>query len=86
MTLDELRAKLLFHNSMDIWITLCREKGWNRRDYGKYKKFVTHLRDKGVIISKAAQGHPIKDLSREGIETFTVKLDATTIEKIRLFS
>jgi len=43
MSLDEIRKKVIFHNSVDIWIAACKEKNipWNNTD--DYKKFIAHL-------------------------------------------
>jgi len=43
MSLDEIRKKVIFHNSVDIWIATCKEKNisWNSTD--DYKKFIAHL-------------------------------------------
>lgn len=70
---------------MDVWIALCREKNWDRRDYLRYVRFISYLQEKGIPLKRALQGHPIKDSERRTIETYTIKLDATTIGKIRAF-
>ena len=43
MSLDELRKKVIFHNSVDVWIAVCGEKniGWNNPE--DYKKFIAYL-------------------------------------------
>jgi len=85
-TLDELKAKLIFQNSMDVWITLCREKNWDRREYSRYAQFIKHLQEKNVQLKKAPQGHPIKESQGKVVETYTMKLDSVMIEKIRSFA
>ncbi|HEY4673513.1 MAG TPA: hypothetical protein VIH03_05045 [Nitrososphaerales archaeon] len=85
-TLDELKAKLIFQNSMDVWIALCREKNWDRRDYSHYRQFIRHLQEREVQLKKAPQGHPIKDSEGNPVETYTIRLDNTIIEKIRSFA
>ena len=43
MSLDEIRKKVIFHNSVDVWIAVCKEKNipWTSTD--DYKKFIAHL-------------------------------------------
>lgn len=44
MSLDSLRQKVIFQNSIDVWIAVCHDKGlaWNNAD--GYKKFISYLR------------------------------------------
>lgn len=85
-SLDELKAKLVFQNSMDVWIVLCREKGWDRRDYSRYARFISYLQEKGVELKRASQGHPMKNSEGKPVKTGTIRLDSSTIEKIRAFT
>ena len=43
MSLDDLRKKVIFHNSVDVWIAVCGEKNvdWNNPE--DYKKFIAYL-------------------------------------------
>lgn len=52
MTLEELRRKALFQNTIDTWIMLCEEKkiDWYRPE--KYKKFITYLLQSGLKLQK----------------------------------
>lgn len=84
--MDELKGRLIFHNSMDVWITLCREKGWDRRNYDRYAQFVAYLKENGVALTRAPQGHPMKDRDGKPIENYTIRLSGATIEKLRSFS
>ena len=52
MTLEQLREKALFQNTIDVWIMLCEEKGWNWYDTEAYRKFVVHLNSKGIKMEK----------------------------------
>lgn len=44
LTLEDLRSKVLFHNSIDVWKEYCAERGtpWNNTD--RYGRFIGHLR------------------------------------------
>ena len=43
MTLDEIRQKVIFHNSVDVWITACGEKNKDWTNPEEYKQFIAHL-------------------------------------------
>ena len=71
---------------MDVWIALCREKDWDRRDYLRYAQFIKYLQQNGIQLKKAPQGHPIKDSEGKPIETYTIKINEIIIEIIRPFA
>ena len=52
MSLDEIRKKVIFHNSVDVWIAACKEKNipWNNTD--DYKKFIAHLLKNNLNLKK----------------------------------
>ena len=52
MTLEELRDKAFFQNTIDIWIMLCNEKGVNSYDPAKYTRFISYLNNKGLKMQK----------------------------------
>ena len=52
MPLEDLRSKAYFQNTIDVWIILCEEKGWNWFDVDSYVKFVSHLRSKNLGMQK----------------------------------
>ena len=44
MSLDEIRKKVIFHNSVDVWIAACSERDgaiWTNAE--DYKKFIAYL-------------------------------------------
>ena len=43
LSLDSIRKKVFFHNSVDVWISACEEKNieWNNTE--SYKKFISYL-------------------------------------------
>lgn len=43
MSLDEIRKKVIFHNSVDVWIAACSEKNIDWDNPEGYKKFIAHL-------------------------------------------
>ena len=43
LSLDVIRKKVFFHNSIDVWISACEEKNIDWFDIEKYKKFISYL-------------------------------------------
>ena len=52
MTLEELRQKAFFQNTIDIWIMYCEERGWDWYSIGAYRRFVNHLNSRGIRMQK----------------------------------
>src|SRR5579885_2349068 len=52
MTLEELRQKALFQNTIDTWIMLCEEKNADWYLPENYKRFISHLFQKGLKLQK----------------------------------
>lgn len=50
--LEELRNKALFQNSVDVWITLCKEQGKEWDDVDNYMRFIDYLRQNNVKINR----------------------------------
>ena len=52
MTLDDLRQKVIYQNTLDVWIGVCEEKNitWNETE--SYKKFIVYLLDKNLNMKK----------------------------------
>ena len=43
LALDEIRKKVIYQNTVDIWIAVCQEQGTAWHDTEKYKKFIEYL-------------------------------------------
>nr|MDW7640774.1 hypothetical protein [Nitrosarchaeum sp.] len=43
MSLDEIRKKVLYQNSIEVWIGLSKEKNMDWVDTENYKKFIAFL-------------------------------------------
>ena len=43
MSLEEIRKKVIFHNSVDVWIAACGEKNIPWTNPEDYKKFIAYL-------------------------------------------
>ncbi|MEM2760843.1 MAG: hypothetical protein QXU32_10125 [Nitrososphaerales archaeon] len=52
MTLEDLRSKALFQNTVDVWIMHCEETDTEWFDVDAYRAFVTHLMKNNVKMQK----------------------------------
>ena len=43
LSLDVIRKKVFFHNSIDVWISACDEKNIDWFNTENYKKFISYL-------------------------------------------
>jgi hypothetical protein len=52
MSLEQLRAKAFFQNTIDVWIMLCEEKKWDYYDLDAYRSFIRFINAKGIRTQK----------------------------------
>jgi len=52
MTLEDLRTKAIFQNTVDVWIMSCEEKKAGWFDIDAYRAFVTYLLKNNVKMTK----------------------------------
>ncbi|HEY7734946.1 MAG TPA: hypothetical protein VIB07_09155 [Nitrososphaera sp.] len=52
MTLEQLRQKAFFQNTVDVWISFCEERQWEWYDLGAYRRFIGHLNSRGIKMQK----------------------------------
>ncbi|NMJ87381.1 MAG: hypothetical protein EX285_06030 [Thaumarchaeota archaeon] len=52
MTLEELRSKALFQNTIDVWIMRCEENDTEWFDIDAYRAFISHLLRINVKMQK----------------------------------
>ena len=52
MTLEELRNKAFFQNTIDVWLMLCSEKNWESFDSKRYQSFIDYLKQNEVKMQK----------------------------------
>ena len=50
MTLEDLRKKVLFHNSVDVWIAASEERGVQWSDTAAYKRFIAYLLEQDLNL------------------------------------
>jgi len=52
MTLDELRQKVIYQNTIDVWIKVCEEKNMDWNVSEDYKKFIDYLLNNNINMKK----------------------------------
>ena len=52
MTLEELRQKAFFQNTIDVWIAYSEERGWDWYNIDAYRGFIEHLTLRGIKMQK----------------------------------
>lgn len=48
MTLEDLRQKAFFQNTIDVWIAYSEERGWDWYNIDAYRSFIRHLLSQGI--------------------------------------
>ena len=99
MSFDEIRKKVIFHNSVDVWIAACFEKNIPWTNPEDYKKFISHLLSFNLNLKAfnlcaheedATEDEKTKftDILSDTKDdpnslTYTIKLNASVLEIIR---
>jgi len=52
MSLDNLRQKVIYQNTIDVWIGVCEEKNMNWNETQNYKKFIDYLLNQNINMKK----------------------------------
>jgi hypothetical protein len=52
LSLENLRDKAFFQNSIDVWIMLCEEKKWEYADIKNYLNFIDYLFSNNIKIQR----------------------------------
>ncbi|AFS82546.1 hypothetical protein [Candidatus Nitrosopumilus sediminis] len=102
MSLDELRKKVIFHNSVDVWIAACSEKNTSWANPEDYKKFIAYLLKNNLNLKAfnlcaheagATEDEKVKftEILAETKDdpnslTYTIKLNDAAIDIIRNYS
>jgi len=66
MSIEELRKKVIYQNSIEIWIGVCKEKNivWNKTE--NYKKFIDYLLKSDLKMTRISICFDESDNSFEG--------------------
>jgi hypothetical protein len=52
LSLENLRDKAFFQNSIDVWIMLCEEKKWDYSNIKDYLNFIDYLFSNNIKIQR----------------------------------
>lgn len=101
MSLDEIRKKVMFHNSIDVWIAACSEKNIDWSNTENYKKFISYLLKNNLNLKafslcaheagateqeKTKFADALSESKDPNAATYTIKLNDTTLDVIRKFT
>ena len=102
MSLDQIRKKVIFHNSVDVWIAACGEKDIAWTNPEDYKKFIAYLLKNNLNLKAfnlcAHEAGATEEEKTKFTEilaetkddpnslTFTIKLSDNTLDLIRSYS
>lgn len=101
MSLDEIRKKVMFHNSIDVWIAACSEKDMDWSNTENYKKFISYLLKNNLNLKafslcaheagateqeKTKFADALSESKDPNAATYTIKLNDATLDVIRKFT
>lgn len=101
MSLDEIRKKVIFHNSIDVWIAACAEKNIDWSNTENYKKFISYLLKNNLNLKvfslcaheagateqeKTKFADSLSESKDPNAATYTIKLNDATLDVIRKFN
>lgn len=101
MSLDEIRKKVMFHNSIDVWIAACSEKNIDWSNTENYKKFISYLLKNNLNLKafslcaheagateqeKTKFADALSESKDPNAATYTIKLNDATLDVIRKFT
>ena len=102
MSLDLIRKKVIFHNSIDVWIAACAEKNTSWTNPQDYKKFIAYLLENNLNLKaftlctheagateeeKTKFAEILSDTKDDPNSlTYTIRLTDSALELIRSYS
>ena len=102
MSLDEIRKRVIFHNSVDVWIAACSERKINWTNPEDYKKFIAYLLKNNLNLKAfnlcAHEAGATEDQKVKFTEvlaetkddpnslTYTIKLNDSALDVIRRYT
>ena len=66
MALEDLRKKVIYQNSIEIWIGTCKEKSIDWYDTENYKKFIAFLRQNKLNMKQMTICFDESDTASDG--------------------
>ena len=101
MSLEELRKKVIFHNSLDVWITTCKEKNIDWSSIENYQKFISYLLQNNLNLKtftlcaheageteqeKTKFAEALAEIKDKNAAIYTIKLNDHALSLIKKYS
>lgn len=89
MSLEELRKKVLYQNSIEVWIGISKEKNIDWVDTNNYQKFISYLLQNNLNMKQMSICFDESDKASEGghsKKVFANKLAAINDENSACYS
>ena len=101
MSLEELRKKVIFHNSIDVWITTCNENNVDWSSTDGYQKFISYLLENNLNLKafnlcaheageteqeKTKFAEALSEIKNKNSAVYTIKLNDNAIEIIHNYN
>ena len=98
MSLEALRERVMFHNSIDVWIAACEDAGRAWNDTDGYRAFISKLRAGGMALKpfnlcaheagavekeKTEFAERLAAIKHPDCATYTVRLTDGALESLR---
>ena len=101
MSLEQLRKKVIFHNSVDVWIAACNERQINWSDAEKYQKFISYLLQNNLNlkafslcaheagdteVEKTKFVESLSEIKNPNASVYTIKLSDSALDAINKYN
>ena len=101
MSLEELRKKVIFHNSIDVWITACTERKVDWSSTQEYQKFISYLLENNLNLKaftlcaheageteqqKTKFAEELHEIKNPNAAVYTIKLNDSALNIINKYN
>ena len=100
MSLEELRKKVIFHNSIDVWIAACNANNADWTSTDAYQKFISYLLQNNLNLKaftlcaheageteqeKTKFAEALSEIKDPNAAVYTIKLNDAALEIIKKY-
>ena len=101
MSLEQLRKKVIFHNSIDVWIAACDENNVDWSSTENYQKFISYLLENNLNLKaftlcaheagetekeKTKFAEALSEIKNPNAAVYTIKLNESAINLIKEYN
>ena len=101
MSLEQLRQKVIFHNSVDVWIAACNEHNVDWSSTEGYQKFISYLLQNNLNLKafalcaheagetekkKTEFAEALSEIKNPNAAVYTIKLSDSALKIIKTYS